>query len=74
MAHGGWSCPHDVEGTCDIIKKQCDPGEVGCVLFGKVKFSMETSPSNEAFERRIERKMKKMLEETPHTSTDTKNE
>jgi hypothetical protein len=33
MNKGGWSCPHDVEGICDIIKKECDPGDKGCVLF-----------------------------------------
>ena len=68
---GGWSCPHDVEGRCDIIKKQCDPGGAGCVLFGKAKFSMETSPSNEAFELRMERKMKKMLQEEQESNSDT---
>jgi len=63
MSKGGWSCPHDVEEVCDIIKKKCNPGYTGCVLFGKAKFSSMESPSNEAFEKRMERKMQKMLEE-----------
>jgi len=57
----GWSCPHDIGGVCDIIKKECDPGDKGCVLYGKAKFASMESPSNEAFEKRIERKMKRML-------------
>lgn len=64
MNQGGWSCPHDKQGVCDIIKKECDPGDKGCVLYGKAKFSNEESPSNEAFEKRMERKMRQMLEET----------
>ena len=36
----------------------------GCVLYGKAKFSSMESPSNEAFEKRMERKMKRMLEES----------
>jgi len=59
---GGWSCPHDIEGICDIIKKECNPGEKGCVLYGKVKFSHQSSPSNEAFEKKMKRKMKKLQE------------
>jgi hypothetical protein len=60
---GGWTCPHDVDGICDIIKKECDPGEKGCVLYGRVKFSNEGNLSNEAFEKRIQRKIKKIEEE-----------
>lgn len=61
MNQGGWTCPHDVEGICNIIKKECDPGDCGCVLYGKAKFSSENSPSNEAFEKRMERKMREIL-------------
>ncbi|NOX16430.1 MAG: hypothetical protein GXP61_10520 [Epsilonproteobacteria bacterium] len=63
MNQGGWSCPHDTEGACDIIKKECDPGDRGCVLYRKVKFSDVNLPSNEAFEQRMKRKMKKLQEE-----------
>ena len=63
MNRGGWTCPHDVDGICDIIRKKCDPGDRGCVLYGKAKFSNEASPSNEAFEKRMERKMREMLGE-----------
>jgi hypothetical protein len=45
-----------------ILKKACDPGDKGCVLYGKALFSSQDSPSNEAFEKRMERKMKRMLE------------
>ena len=63
MNQGGWTCPHDRQGVCDIIKKECDPGHKGCVLYGKVKFASEESPSNEAFEKRMERKMREMMEQ-----------
>ena len=61
MNEGGWSCPHERAWICDIIKKECDPGDKGCVLYGKVKFANPDTPSNETFEKRMERKMKKML-------------
>ncbi len=61
MSKGGWSCPHSIEGACDIIKKECNPGDKGCVLYGKALFSMENSPSNEAFEKRMERKLQRIM-------------
>lgn len=64
MSEGGWSCPHSKEDTCEIIKKPCNPGDKGCVLFGKAKFATETSPSNEAFEKRMERKMQELLKKS----------
>ena len=63
MSEGGWSCPHFINKQCDILKKACDPGDKGCVLYGKAKFSSFESPSNDAFEKRMERKLKKMEEE-----------
>ena len=63
MSKGGWSCPHSIDGICDILKKECDPGDKGCVLYGKALFSSEDSPSNEAFEKRMQRKLKKIMEE-----------
>ena len=61
MSKGGWSCPHSIEGICDIIKKECDPGDKGCVLYGKALFSLESSPSNEAFEKRMQRKLQRAM-------------
>ena len=46
-----------------MIKKECDPGDKGCVLYGKTKFSSQESPSNEAFEKKMERKMRQMLDQ-----------
>lgn len=63
MSEGGWTCSHLINNQCDILKKACDPGDKGCVLYGKALFSSPESPSNEAFEKRMERKMKQMLEE-----------
>lgn len=63
MSEGGWSCPHSKVDVCEIIKKPCELGDKGCVLFGKAKFANENSPSNEAFEKRMERKMKALLKD-----------
>ena len=41
---------------CMKLGKACDPGDKGCVLYGKVVFSSPTSPSNEAFKRREKKK------------------
>lgn len=60
MQSGGWSCPHESLGICNLIKKACDPGDRGCVLFAKAKFASNESASNEAFEKRMERKMKRL--------------
>ncbi len=65
MNQGGWTCPHDKQGMCERIKRECDPGDKGCVLYGKAKFASQESPSNEAFEKRIEQKMRQMLHKKP---------
>jgi len=28
----GWSCQHDRDGYCKLLKKNCDPGVRGCIL------------------------------------------
>ncbi len=34
-----WSCPHDREGVCQLVKgARCDPGMRGCVLHGRYRF------------------------------------
>lgn len=56
MSIGGWSCPHYTGEICPLIRKDCDPGDKGCVLYGKVKFTDPTSPSNTAFDKRQNKK------------------
>ncbi len=56
----GWSCSHLKTNVCDILKTECNPGKKGCVLYGKVKFS-DDEDANEAYEKRLQRKMKKLL-------------
>jgi hypothetical protein len=37
---GGWGCPHGVNGRClRVLDRPCDPGMMGCVLFGRFTFS-----------------------------------
>ncbi len=56
----GWTCSHQIGEYCDLLKKPCDPGDKGCVLYGKALFSNPNTPSNEALKRRqeIEKKRK----------------
>ena len=28
----GWTCQHDFDGYCKLIKKPCTPGMKGCIL------------------------------------------
>ncbi|MCC6443675.1 MAG: hypothetical protein IT210_09505 [Armatimonadetes bacterium] len=35
----GWGCNHEVNGYCQRLKRACDPGIPGCVLYGKVIFA-----------------------------------
>ncbi|WP_281950535.1 hypothetical protein [Nitrosophilus kaiyonis] len=58
----GWTCSHQIGEYCDLLKKKCDPGDKGCVLYGKAIFSNPQTPSNEAVKRREEiRKKRKEL-------------
>ncbi len=63
MSCAGWSCPHNISEICEIIKKECNPGEKGCVLYGKTLFSDLSSLSNKAFEKRMKRKLDKIIKE-----------
>lgn len=59
----GWGCSHLRDDYCDLLKKVCDPGDKGCVLYGKALFSNCESPSSIAFEKRKERDRQKQLQE-----------
>ncbi|MRI83637.1 MAG: hypothetical protein C6I00_04375 [Nitratiruptor sp.] len=48
----GWTCSYQLGEQCTLLKKPCDPGDKGCVLYGKALFSNPNSPSNEALKRR----------------------
>ncbi|MDR0761890.1 MAG: hypothetical protein LBF13_02435 [Campylobacteraceae bacterium] len=54
---GSWECSHLIDKKCSLLKKECSPGEKGCVLYGKAKFASSTS--NEAYEKRIKAKNSK---------------
>lgn len=58
-----WTCSHQVENACDLLKKPCNPGDKGCVLYGKAVFSNPENPSNEALRRREEGRRQKTLRE-----------
>lgn len=38
----GWTCQHDYQGYCKLVKKQCSPGMKGCTLKGEFIFSSST--------------------------------
>ncbi|MRJ03226.1 MAG: hypothetical protein GXO19_02510 [Epsilonproteobacteria bacterium] len=50
----GWTCSYQIGSECELLKKKCDPGDKGCVLYGKALFSNPQTPSNEALRRREE--------------------
>lgn len=37
----GWTCQHDFEGYCKLIKKPCIPGMKGCIL-NKSEYTFST--------------------------------
>ncbi len=55
----GWGCSYQKGELCELLKKPCDPGDKGCVLYGKAVFSSPSTPSNEALKRREELKEKR---------------
>ncbi len=52
----GWGCNYLSGSWCKLLDKECDPGDKGCVLYGKVVFSDPSTASNEAVERRAKKK------------------
>jgi hypothetical protein len=52
-----WECSHLVDKKCNLLKKECSPGQKGCVLYGKAKFA--NSVSSEAYEKRAKTKNSK---------------
>jgi hypothetical protein len=59
---GGWGCPHEANGMCQRVKgKPCDPGMKGCVLYGRVRFSVEEKnrPGADPLERRARDKARR---------------
>ena len=38
----GWTCQHDHQGYCKLVKKECLPGMKGCILKGDFVFSGST--------------------------------
>jgi len=56
----GWGCYHEVDGYCERLKRDCDPGIPGCVLYGKVVFvDPKRNPPPERMKRPIESAHKK---------------
>jgi len=58
-----WTCSHQLDDECDLLKKPCDPGEKGCVLYGKAVFSNPYNPSNAAVKRREEGRRRRTVRE-----------
>lgn len=58
-----WTCSHQIDDKCNLLDKPCDPGDKGCVLYGKALFSNPNNPSNEALRRREDRKAESQEEE-----------
>jgi hypothetical protein len=39
-----WTCPHDKDGYCLRLKKDCVPTQKGCVLAGKMVRAIDMYP------------------------------
>ncbi|MDR2790522.1 MAG: hypothetical protein LBB59_06060 [Campylobacteraceae bacterium] len=52
---GSWECSHLIDKKCELLKKECMPGEKGCVLYGKAKFA-NASYLNETYKKRAKSK------------------
>lgn len=42
----GWSyCPHERNFYCERLKRKCDPGIPGCILYGRIeRDDLENTP------------------------------
>ena len=59
-----WGCIHlNEDDFCGLLKKKCDPGDKGCVLYGKALFSNPESPSSISFEKKRELERQKIIQE-----------
>ena len=55
----GWGCSHLTNDWCKLLDKKCDPGDKGCVLYGKALFSDPSTKSNEALKRRQKKRRRR---------------
>jgi hypothetical protein len=56
-----WGCQHltkfeNEKEWCRLLKRKCNPGYYGCILYGRFLFSDTSNPSNRAYEKRKEKK------------------
>lgn len=56
---GGWGCQYESGNDCILLKKECDPGLKGCVLYGKVTVAQKpkhVAPKREELHKGINKK------------------
>jgi len=41
----GWSCPYQIDEQCKRVRRECLPGQKGCVLAGRVVFAEADGPT-----------------------------
>jgi len=56
----GWGCQHlttfeEHKEWCRLLKKKCNPGCKGCVLYGKFLFTQENSFLDDSSEPRVKK-------------------
>jgi hypothetical protein len=56
----GWTCQHDFDGYCKLLKKDCLPGIKGCIL--KKSEYIFTTGSYEEDKRRAEESKNKTID------------
>lgn len=50
----GWSCQHDYQGYCKLVKKPCAPGMKGCTLKGDFTFNAALPTKDEKEDKKEE--------------------
>lgn len=52
----GWTCQHDYQGYCKLVKKSCLPGMKGCTLKGEFIFSSNIQAKDDKKEEKGDEK------------------
>lgn len=40
-----WGCPQEAGGICQRLRRQCEPGRRGCILYGQLTSLVDGEPS-----------------------------
>ena len=55
----GWSCPYQIDEQCKRVRRECLPGQKGCVLAGRVVFAEPDGPTLDSTHPKKTRRLRK---------------